>query len=454
MVSQEELVSIITALQTKVKKNYVLGDEIADQINAVLQSKLDSEAYTTHETLQSLAEALTVDLRSINDDKHLNVVFTPESQPEDEPIKSMIQDDTADKNKTDEELIAGWPQFFVEKMELYANGITDVRRLDGNVGYLKMVNFMPETKALKAILNGAFTMFKGTHALIIDMRENGGGDGLMSDMLLSYLTDEKLDISEIYWKPTDERIVTSTMDVDGPRYLDKPVYVLTSNDTFSAAEKFAVCVQAIHRAKTVGKTTAGGGYPCRFFKIHNNLRLSVSIGITKCCATGKGWQGIGAPADIECDAKDALDVAHLMAAKDIAAALEAMPASEMTMIKGKLLKETKKVVEDLEKKAAETAAPTPAVDAAAAAPAVEDETCGSKLDHETIKERHENQLPGTYYKLLSNGQYEKTVVMRYKLFGMHVGPKMVFVTSITKEVYDKEMAKKAAAEGKEVAKEE
>ncbi|KAJ3327335.1 hypothetical protein HDU76_011968, partial [Blyttiomyces sp. JEL0837] len=225
MVSQQELVSIITALQTKVKKNYVLGDEIADQINAVLQSKLDSEAYTTHETLESLAEALTTDLRSINGDKHLNVVFTPEPQPEDEPIKSMIRkDDTADKKKTDEEFIAEWPQFFVEKMELYANGITDARRLDGNVGYLKMVNFMPETKALKAILNGAFTMFKGTHALIIDMRENGGGDGSMADMLLSYLTDEKIDITEIYWKPTDEKIVTSTMDVDGPRYLDKPVY--------------------------------------------------------------------------------------------------------------------------------------------------------------------------------------------------------------------------------------
>ncbi|KAJ3277925.1 hypothetical protein HDU76_010116, partial [Blyttiomyces sp. JEL0837] len=150
MVSQEELVSIITALQTKVKKNYVLGDEVADQINATLQSKLDSEAYTTHESLESLAEALTTDLRSINGDKHLNVVFTPEPQPEDQPIKSMIpQNDTADKKKTDEEFIAEWPQFFVEKMELYANGITDVRRLDGNVGYLKMVNFMPETKALK-----------------------------------------------------------------------------------------------------------------------------------------------------------------------------------------------------------------------------------------------------------------------------------------------------------------
>ncbi|KAJ3274444.1 hypothetical protein HDU76_010717, partial [Blyttiomyces sp. JEL0837] len=222
-----------------------------------------------------------------------------------------------------------------------------------------------------------------------------------------------------------------------PFHFIKKTPVLTSDYTFSAAEQFAVCVQSIHRAKTVGKTTAGGGYPCRFFKIHNNLRLSVSIGITKCCATGKGWQGIGAPADIECEPKNALDVAHLMACKDIANALESIPEKEMTMIKGKLLKETKKVVEDLESRLK---------------PADVSIDVGSD---DKAKEGSEGQLPpGTHYKVLSDGQYEKIVVRKYTLFGVRVAPTLVFATRISKEVYESEMAKKAAAEGKNSAKEE
>ena len=45
------------------------------------------------------------------------------------------------------------------------------------------------------------------------------------------------------------------------RYLDKPVYVLTSKRTFSGAEEFTYNLKNLKRATIVGETTGGGANP-------------------------------------------------------------------------------------------------------------------------------------------------------------------------------------------------
>ncbi|KAJ3308087.1 hypothetical protein HDU76_004136 [Blyttiomyces sp. JEL0837] len=411
------------------RENYVLGEEIADKIAEVLQTKLDSGVYDNYESLEVLAKTLTEDLRSINGDKHLGVAYEPEITKEEEPLLTML-------DPPDAEISAGE----AESMNLFACGFNDVRRLAGNVGYISMRYFPSATKQFKHILAGVFDMLSGTHALIIDMRNNGGGDGMTSDLLISYLTDEKVDLAEIYWKNTDERVVTSTNDVDGPRYLDKPVYVLTSQETFSAAEKFAVCIQALHRAQTVGDKTAGGGYPCYFYRAgHDHLSVSVSIGITKCVLTGKGWQGVGAPADIPCDPKDAMDVAHLRAAKHVLEVLEKLEGtSEMTSSKLSLLRETRKAVKELEEKlnvGGEDEAKGEEAKASA-------DNASPRVISTVVPIKKEDLIPGTYYNALPDGNYEKVVIRNFSLFGMTFAPKLVYASKITKERYESENAVK------------
>ncbi len=52
---------------------------------------------------------------------------------------------------------------------------------------------------------------------------------------------------------------------DSAHYYSKPVIVLTSAITFSAAEDFVVVFDAMHRGTLVGETTAGGtGQPLKF----------------------------------------------------------------------------------------------------------------------------------------------------------------------------------------------
>ena len=82
-------------------------------------------------------------------------------------------------------------------------------------------------------------------ALIIDLRENYGGQPAMVAYLLSYLFDNPVHLNDIYNPNTHQtkQWWTSTV-VPGLRYTEgKPVYVLTSRNTFSGAEEFAYDLQ-------------------------------------------------------------------------------------------------------------------------------------------------------------------------------------------------------------------
>ena len=51
--------------------------------------------------------------------------------------------------------------------------------------------------------------------------------------------------------------------MSGSRFVDQPVYVLTSHETFSGAEEFTFDLKTQNRATIVGETTGGGAHPVR-----------------------------------------------------------------------------------------------------------------------------------------------------------------------------------------------
>ena len=71
---------------------------------------------------------------------------------------------------TREEMSAIWSQ--QERQENY--GISTVRHLDGNIGYLNLVNISDPNHGAGAIA-AAMELVSMTRALIIDLRYNGGG---------------------------------------------------------------------------------------------------------------------------------------------------------------------------------------------------------------------------------------------------------------------------------------
>ena len=100
---------------------------------------------------------------------------------------------------------------------------------------------------------------------------------------------------------------------------DTPLYVLTSANTFSAAEEFTYNMKNLERATIVGQTTGGGAHPVRFVRF-DDLKVSMSLPFGRAInpVTGTNWEGTGVEPDIEVPEEQALDRAHLEALRLLA----------------------------------------------------------------------------------------------------------------------------------------
>ena len=121
------------------------------------------------------------------------------------------------------------------------------------------------------------TFVAGTRALIVDLRENGDGSPAMVSYVSSYLFSRRTHLNDIWTRQTGRTEAFWTRDgVPGRRFGgEKPVFVLTSANTFSGAEEFAYNLKALKRATIVGEVTEGhilldhvrwaaiSSYPCR-----------------------------------------------------------------------------------------------------------------------------------------------------------------------------------------------
>jgi C-terminal processing protease CtpA/Prc len=153
------------------------------------------------------------------------------------------------------------------------------KKLTDNVGYLDVTTFEIEYKdQFKAFLEGAFTQINedGVEALIIDLRQNGGGAHDLSDLLMAYLTDKPFSaISGVTARVTKDNIkrlppgvelgsVLSlpfqqviTPPKDLPMRFNGKVYALIGALTYSQAISFASTLQDFEIATIVGEETEG-----------------------------------------------------------------------------------------------------------------------------------------------------------------------------------------------------
>jgi len=114
-----------------------------------------------------------------------------------------------------------------------------------------------------------FAAISAANGLIIDIRNNGGGNSDNAYALLKILADKPFNDSN--WRTRDykaaerswgvtpgwSRNAASAIDPDSTLHYTKPVLVLTSPATYSAAEDFVVAFVSMRRGKLVGETTGG-----------------------------------------------------------------------------------------------------------------------------------------------------------------------------------------------------
>ena len=208
-------------------------------------------------------------------------------------------------------------------------GIRRVERLDGNIGYLDVRRVAVPANAGPAI-SAAMELVAGTYALIIDLRHNGGGSPEGVVFWCSYLfTEQPVHLNDIFHADTGEtRQFWALPYVPGIRYVDRPVYVLTSSHTFSGGEDFCYTLQALRRAELIGETTGGGAHPTRGFPISPAVHIAIPFARSINPVTGANWQGTGVVPDIAVPEAEAYDVAYARALRHVLALDDLFPPIE------------------------------------------------------------------------------------------------------------------------------
>lgn len=253
-----------------------------------------------------LAHLLTEHLRAIGSDLHLAVHFSPEPLPAG-PAPGGAPD-------------AAQAAAFRADLARDNYGFRKLEILPGNVGYIRLDLFAPPEYAAETYA-AAMAFVAETDALIIDLRQNGGS--LSPDaipMLAAYFFERPTHLIDLQWNgdPAPRQLWTWG-HVPGKRYLEKPVYVLTSRRTFSGAEEFAYDLKNLGRATIVGDTTGGGANPGGTRRASDHFEVFVPVGRVTSPVTGTNWEGVGVVPDIAVSPAKALLAARLEAVRTLAA---------------------------------------------------------------------------------------------------------------------------------------
>lgn len=285
-------------LATELEKSYVLEDK-ARAMAAALRAKAGSGAWDALAG-KELAEALTETCHAVIKDLHLRVTHEGQGSPRARDA-FFLEPDAARRE---------WKQ--------RNQGFERAERLQGNVGYLELREFVP-LDAARETAAAAMTFLQDTDALVIDLRRNGGGDPETVRFLCSYLFGEEpvhlntlvnreLGTAEEYW---------TLRDLPGRRYGDKPVYVLVSGRTFSAAEEFTYNLQCRQRATIVGKTTGGGAHPIDRRRLGDGYSVTVPIARAENPVTKTNWEAVGVKPNVDVAEDAALDRAWALALEQL-----------------------------------------------------------------------------------------------------------------------------------------
>ena len=219
-VTAEMRTALIDGALKRLHDAYVFP-EVAKKMEAAVRARLDAKEYDNITSAKALAKTLTDHLQEVSRDKHLRVSYSYDPLP----LKKKRAEPTPQERENRRAMMARW-NFGFEKVEL----------LRGNVGYLDLRNFADAELAGDTAV-AAMNFLANTDALIIDLRQNGGGSPAMVALLSSYLFGQPTHLNDLYSRPRNATHQWWTMPyVPGKRYAGKDVYVLTSRRTFSAAE--------------------------------------------------------------------------------------------------------------------------------------------------------------------------------------------------------------------------
>lgn len=304
--------------------------EVATRMEQAIREREAKKEYEGITSARQLARTLTEHLQAVSRDKHLRVNFSREALPEGMGTGRPVVINRGTGDGTTPPAGAGSSGGPVavrrgvggDNIRLSDNpnaGIEKVERLEGNIGLLEFSRFERLPYAADKV-SEAMNKLADTDALIIDLRANGGGASATIRLLMSYFFDKPVHLNDYYDRVEDRTDSIYTLaEVPGKRYGDKPVYILTSRRTFSAAESISYSLKNLKRATIIGETTGGGAHPITPRRLNAHFGITVPTSRYISPVTKTNWEGVGVEPDVKVPAAHALKVAQLAALKKLAA---------------------------------------------------------------------------------------------------------------------------------------
>jgi len=299
----EERAAVIEAICENLEQDYIFPD-ITERYVQTLTENLRSGIYGEIDDPQEFAGAITRDLARVHEDRHLRVQFDPEWVAEERNRKELEQE-AIDRR--------GW------RARATNYGFEKIEILPGNIGYLELNSFSYEPDAYE-VAAGAMSFLANTDALIVDLRSNGGGSPEMVQFLCSYFLENprKHLNSFTYRDPGKLTQYWTYTYLPGRRLGDVKLFVLTSENTFSAAEEFAYNLKSLQRAVVVGETTGGGAHDNRFVALTDRFMMSLPFARAVNPVTQDNWEEVGVEPDVTVARDMALRTALALASASLA----------------------------------------------------------------------------------------------------------------------------------------
>jgi len=131
-----------------------------------------------------------------------------------------------------------------------------------SVGYIYYSSFINDISSDN--IDFLIDQFSDLKGIIIDIRNNGGGNTSNSDLLVSRFLDKTRIVQYEYFKTGPghndfSNLQPITLSPAGEKQYKKPVVVIINRSSYSAATDFACKMSVIPNVTLIGDTTGGGG---------------------------------------------------------------------------------------------------------------------------------------------------------------------------------------------------
>jgi hypothetical protein len=296
---------VVHGLAKVIREQYIYP-ELGRDIIGALETHLKNGQYEAYSNSEDFAQRLTEDIQAAGHDKHMSIDF--DEPPEDEGWNIFLSKQR--KMKLLEELRGmnfGFGSISFDKVSVPGKTIAT----------LPINGFVPSDELeVRTAIGEIMSSIADADALLVDLRVNHGGDPDTIAFVESYiLTDAPVHLLDFVDRSGKVKDSFSTLPAGklpaGSKLFggSKPLFVLTSNETFSGGEDMAYNLQAFKRASAVvgegNESTAGAAHPINtpqyvcekdfgkmwWFVAVPNLKPVHEI-------TGTNWEGIGVKSDV------------------------------------------------------------------------------------------------------------------------------------------------------------